>query len=95
MTIVCIVGDKFGHFPPRLRTFVSSPPCASTVSSGNPVSMRVSALFDLFFRGVSPSRNKSKRERCVYISNNARDRMAIGFPQETGVSLFWCEKVAA
>ena len=95
MTIVCIVGDKFGYFPPRLPALVSSPICNSTVSFGNPATMRVPALFDLFGGGVSPLRNKSKRESGVYISNNTSGRMAIGFPKETGLSPLWCKKEIA
>lgn len=94
MTFPCIEGDKFGYFPPCLATVIPFPTRDTAVSSESPVSMRVLALFALFGGGVSPFRNKSKRESVVYISINARDRMAAGLQQETAVSPLWWEKGA-
>ncbi len=94
MTIVCIEGDKFGYFPPLHPQLFFPPVGDKPVSSGTPVTMRAPELFDLFGGGASPSLNQSKRESGVYISINARDRMAAGLQQETGVSPIWCEKGA-
>jgi hypothetical protein len=92
MAIVCIERDKFWYFTPCTSIEIHPPSVDKPVSSGNPVIMRVLTLFDLLGGAASPSGNKSKRESSVYISINARDRMDAGFPEETGLSPFGCEK---
>ncbi len=95
MTIVCIEGDKTGYFPPCPPSVDHLPKRDKRVSSGTPVTMRVSALFALFRKGVPPLQNKSKRESGVLYTNNSRTRMAAGFQEETALSLFGCGKGAA
>ena len=92
MNIVGISVDKFVYFPPCPPSAIPIQSADSPVSFENPTTMRVPALFALFWSGASPSLINKERERDVYISKYPRDRMAVGLQAETGLSLQWWKK---